>query len=107
MLLRNFLVICILFYIGHAQADIYKRVDADGHVTYSSTPLKGGKKLHLAPLPTVSHQAISKGGNPADFPQIDSATQKGRDRTRRQILEDELATEQKALLEARGNLQSS
>lgn len=105
MKLRYFLTICGMFFIGCAQADIYKRVDADGHVTYSSTPLKGGKKLHLAPLPTVSHQNVSK-ANSTDFPRVDSATQKGRDNTRRQILEDELATEEKALTEARGNLQA-
>jgi len=105
MKLRYLLAIYGLFYIGNAQADIYKRVDADGHVTYSSTPLKGGRKLHLAPLPTVSHDKVIK-ANSADFPRVDSATQKGRDNTRRQILEDELATEEKALIEARGNLQT-
>jgi predicted RNase H-like nuclease (RuvC/YqgF family) len=42
----------------------------------------------------------------ADFPRVDTATQKGRDITRRQILLDELATEEKALAEARNNLQA-
>jgi len=36
-----------------AHAEIYKAVDADGHVTYSSTPIKGGKKITLEPLPTM------------------------------------------------------
>jgi hypothetical protein len=101
-----FLTICSIFFIGSVHAEIYKRVDADGHVTYSSVPLKGGKKLHLTPLPTVSHQDISKGSS-ADFPRVDSATQKGRDNTRRQILVDELASEEKALVDARGNLQAA
>ena len=105
MKLRYFLVIGYLLHIGWAQADIYKRVDADGHVTYSSKPLKGGKKLHLAPLPTVPPHATNK-DNVADFPRVDSATQKGRDNTRKQILEDELATEEKALTAARNNLQT-
>ena len=42
---------------------------------------------------------------PADFPRVDSTTQKSRDSTRRKILGDELATEQKLLAEARLNLQ--
>lgn len=94
---------------GLAQADIYKAVDADGHVTYSSTPLKGGKKIILEPLPTMvppssgrSSRSESSGG---DFPRVDEATQRNRDDTRRKILEEELATEQKLLNEAREKLQ--
>ncbi len=84
------------------QAEIYKAVDADGHVTYSSTPLKGGKKLDLPPLPTMVPPARATA--PEGFPKVDGATQKGRDEMRRKILEDELGTEQKMLDEARQNL---
>jgi hypothetical protein len=107
MKLRYFLVLSSLCHIGAAQAEIYKRVDADGHVTYSSTPLKGAKKLHLEPLPTLPSpppRARNSEGS-SDFPRVDAATQKGRDNTRRQILEDELATEEKALADARRSLQ--
>lgn len=88
---------------GLAQAEIYKRVDANGHVTYSSEPLKGGKRLELTPLPVM--QAPRSG--PKDFPKVDSQTQKNRDSTRRTILEDELATEEKLLAEARKNLEEA
>lgn len=84
------------------QAEIYKAVDADGHVTYSSTPIKGGKKLNLEPLPTMVPQA--KATSPADFPKVDEETQKVRDDKRHSILQDELETEQKLLEEARQNL---
>ncbi|MDZ4201304.1 MAG: DUF4124 domain-containing protein [Gallionella sp.] len=90
-----------------AQADIYKSVDADGHVTYSSTPIKGGKKIVLEPLPTMSPPARSRTTTPEDFPRVDGATQKGRDDTRRKILEDELSTEEKLLEEARQNLKAA
>jgi len=88
-----------------AHAEIYKAVDADGHVTYSSTPIKGGKKITLEPLPTMvpparAHSAAS----PEGFPRVDGATQKGRDDTRRKILQDELSTEEQLLEEARRNL---
>lgn len=91
-----------------AQAEIYKAIDADGHVTYSSSPIKGGKKIILEPLPTM----LPPGGrssrsetSPQDFPRVSGETQKGRDDTRRKILEDELATEQKLQAEARQKLQ--
>jgi hypothetical protein len=88
-----------------AQAEIYKAVDEDGHVTYSSTPIKGGKKIILEPLPTMVPPARARStATPEDFPRVDGETQKRRDDTRRKILEDELAAEQKLLEEARQNL---
>ena len=83
-----------------AQADIYKSVDADGHVTYSSSPIAGGKKLNLEPLPTM----VPPAKVPAGFPKVDSETQKGRDDTRRKILQDELDAEQKLLETAKQSL---
>lgn len=80
-----------------AQAEIYKLVDKDGHVTYSSTPIKGGKKIVLEPLSTMAPPAVS----PKDFPKVDAETQKGRDETRRRILEDELSSEELLLEEAK------
>ena len=39
--------------------------------------------------------------SPAGFPRVDAQTQKGRDDVRRKVLSDELATEEKLLIEAR------
>jgi Domain of unknown function (DUF4124) len=86
-----------------AQAEIYKAVDEDGHVTYSSTPIKGGKKLILEPLPTM--MPPGKAHAPEEFPKVDNETQRGRDDTRRKILQDELNAEEKLLDEAKQNLQ--
>lgn len=90
------LCVCPMF----AQADIYKAVDADGHVTYSSTPIKGGKKLNLEPLPSM----VPYKSRPGNFPKVNSETQKSRDEIRRKILRDELANEEKLLEEAKKNL---
>ncbi len=107
MKLRHLFVLCCsALFASHAQADIYKRVDEEGHVTYSSTPLKGGKKLHLEPLPTMAPPAKARGSSEG-FPRVDSETQSRRDDTRRKILEDELATERKALEDARTKLQEA
>lgn len=93
-------VLCVCPMLVHAE--IYKSVDENGHVTYSSTPLKGGKKLNLEPLPTMVPPANVRA--PEDFPKVDNETQKGRDDTRRKILQDELNAEQKLLDEATQNL---
>jgi hypothetical protein len=105
MKLRYLLVLCCsaAFAIS-ANADIYKRVDDDGHVTYSSTPIKGGRKLHLEPLPTMTPPPKSSSASEG-FPSVNSETQSRRDDKRRKILEDELATEQQALEDARVKLQ--
>jgi hypothetical protein len=98
---------------GSVHAEIYKSVDSEGHVTYSSMPSKGAKKLgldKLGPTSSTPHEHASRASrtqdfaSPTDFPKVDSGTQKNRDSTRRKILSDELATEEKILSEARANL---
>jgi hypothetical protein len=84
------------------QADIYKAVDENGHVTYSSTPIKGGKKIFLEPLPTMDAPSRA---SPEGFPKVDGETQKNRDDTRYMILQNELSAEEKMLEEAKQNLQ--
>ena len=84
------------------QAEIYKAVDADGHVTYSSTPIKGGKKIILEPLPTM--MPPGKARSPENFPKVDGETQKNRDDTRFLILQNELTAEEKLLEEAKQKL---
>jgi hypothetical protein len=88
-----------------ALADIYKSVDADGHVTYSSAPIKGGKKILLTP-PGQSAGDRSRSNTPHDFPVVNEETQKTRDGGRRKILDDELKTEQDLLNTASVNLQA-
>jgi len=95
-----FLVLC--WFPVLVNAEIYKAVDEDGHVTYSSSPIKGSKKLHLDPLPTMVPP--SKANN---FPKVDRATQKDRDDKRFMILQNELTNEEKLLEEAQKNLEEA
>lgn len=104
MKLRYLCVLSGLLYTGWAQAEIYKYVDPEGHVTYSSTPMKGGKKLHLEGLPTMQSPRPHTESETA-FPRVNEQTQRNRDDTRRKILEDELAAERKLLDEAKQKLQ--
>ena len=46
----------------------------------------------------------AKARTPDDFPKVDAAKQKERDETRRKILQDELAAEEKLLEEAQQNI---
>ena len=101
MKLYYLFVIYCLSHLTPACADIYKRIDSNGHVTYSSEPLKGGKKIELKPLATVPGTKHSQRATPENFPKVDAQTQKNRDATRRIILQDELATEEKLLASSR------
>ena len=113
MKLRLLFVLLCMGCTGWAQADIYKSIDAEGHVTYSNTPSKGAKKFGFDPWPRSSHSSqestprsarARNNSSPSDFPKVDSSTQRSRDSTRRKILADELATEEKLLTEARVSL---
>jgi hypothetical protein len=114
MLLRPLLIACLAL---PAFAEIYKHVDKDGQVTYSNIPIKGAKRMALDPVPDSipaprSHAGGSKPRasqtpTPASFPRVDSGTQKNRDQGRRQILMDEMASEQKLLADSRQRLSSA
>ncbi|MGA8863134.1 MAG: DUF4124 domain-containing protein [Gallionella sp.] len=92
-----FAVLCTCPMLAHA--DIYKAVDENGHVTYSSSPIKGGKRIYLEPLSTMVPPAKVD-----EFPKVDRETQKERDDNRRKILQDELNSEEKQLADAQQNL---
>ena len=102
----GYLLAMLCFYPLLAQAEIYKAVDSEGHVTYSSSPMKGAKKIILEPLPTMAPPARAR-TTPEDFPRVDGATQRGRDDTRRKILQDELNTEGRLLDESSKNLRAA
>ena len=104
-----------------AQAEIYKYVDpATGAVEYTNQPKKGAVRMNtgdtLSEIPTGNKSAKSAGSAATAssartvntsagtaIASVDSGTQKTRDGTRRQVLVDELTSEEKLLSEARGN----
>lgn len=81
-----------------ATAEIYKYVDENGRITYTNVPKRGAKKLDLDPL--AAAKARNNTG-PASFPKVDNQTQKKRDDQRKQILHEELATEEKSLADSK------
>jgi len=88
-----------------AQSTVYLCTDAKGNKEYTNTPAKGCKKMDLPGLTTVP--APKKGAaplanskkpdTPGGFPKVDDKTQKSRDSDRKQILQDELRTEDEKL----------
>lgn len=96
-----------------AWSQIYRCVDADGKVTYSNVGNnKGCKRMQLdapnsmaAPARTTGRTpGAAANPTPVDFPRVTGEAQKARDNDRRAILEQELASEQKALEQAKKEL---
>lgn len=92
---------------SNAFAEIYKRVDADGHITYSNVKTKGATRLELDPdANTISNDRAKTTANkrtatPEGFPKVDKQTQNNRDDKRKEILQNELESEKSALEQAK------
>lgn len=120
------LVLSALAFTAIAQGEIYKYVDpATGAVEYTNQPKKGAVRMNsgdtLSEMGTGNKAAKNKGAsgtasvngrtvnasNNASagtaMASVDAGTQKTRDGTRRQVLADELASEEKLLNEARSS----
>jgi len=74
---------------------IYKYVDKQGKVTYSSEPIKGGKKVDLPPISTVT---LPKAPEPKAEANAASATDKAQ---LKKQLQEAIANEEKALASAK------
>jgi len=107
-LARPTLLTVALLVAADACADICKYIDAEGNTHYSNVaPEKGWRKLACT---SGDDSTIRRSGNgalsrtapsPPGFPRVDPETQRGRDDVRRKVLNDELAAEEKLLVESR------
>lgn len=104
------MVIASLGISSMAHAEIYKQVDAQGHVTYSNVKIKGAIKLDIetpastnsgADTKAAGRETRIKTATPSNFPKVDAQTQNQRDDKRKGILQSELESEKTALAEAR------
>jgi hypothetical protein len=94
-----------------AWADTFKCVDTSGRPTYTNMKeeTKGKncsvvmREISVVPAVPAARSAAAN-PSPAGFPKVDPATQKARDGARRRILEEELADEEKALVQAKAEL---
>jgi hypothetical protein len=90
-----------------AQAEIYKCVDDQGHVTYSNSRLSSrGCGVLSGDQPVSSVPSSRPSAKPAaspspSFPRVSEEAQRSRDTDRKKILAQELAGEEQALADAR------
>ncbi|MGE5622309.1 MAG: DUF4124 domain-containing protein [Bacillota bacterium] len=95
---------------AHAQSEVYLCVDEHGKKEYKNTGLtKGCRKVDLPGITTIpappkrtapaaqTASAKPAASAPSDFPKVDGGTQKARDNDRRQILLDEMKSEEQKL----------
>lgn len=96
---------------SHAFAEIYKRIDTDGRITYSNIKTKGATRLELDPDANVMNSERAKNtdrsssnkrtSTPDSFPRVDKELQNQRDSKRQDILKSELDSELAALEQAK------
>jgi hypothetical protein len=108
--------ICIGSNLAHAQSEIFLCDDGHGSKEYKNTgATKGCRRIELPGITTIPSlprrsaavvTASRPVSSPSDFPRIDSTTQKGRDNDRRQILMDEMHTEEQKLFELKKEFNS-
>ncbi|HEX7635341.1 MAG TPA: DUF4124 domain-containing protein [Noviherbaspirillum sp.] len=106
--LAAMLLLTVAACYAHAQSDVYLCMDGHGKKEYRNTGItKGCKRVELPgitmiPAPkrlvqTASAASAKAANTPSDFPKVDSDTQKARDSDRRQILLDEMKSEEQKL----------
>lgn len=93
---------------------VYKCVAPDGSVTYTNDPssargcqtLSGDQPVSTvpAPAPVNRPQPPARAATPNDFPRVAPEAQRARDDVRREVLEKELAAEERALADAKAAL---
>ena len=101
---------CLLHALpAQAQSEIFLCDDGHGSKEYKNTgTTKGCKRIDLPgittipglprkPAAVVTTAAVRPATSPPDFPRVDGVTQKARDNDRRQILLDEMRTEEQKL----------
>jgi len=94
-----------------AWGDTFKCLDANGRATYTNMKeeIKGKnctvvmREISVVPAVKPARSAAAT-PTPPGFPKVDPATQRTRDDSRRRILEEELAGEEKALAQAKEEL---
>ena len=114
--MSRLLVPILLVLAPAAQAEIYKFVDENGMVTYTNMPRPGAKPQTVLPdlnattsaKPATEISPAKKPGakvpTPSYFPRVDVTTQRKRDDMRRQLLEEEMRSEERNLAAARSAL---
>lgn len=109
------LLVALAVIAAPAHAEIYKFIDENGFVTYTNIPRPGVKPQTVipdipgigGPPPTTTQRRARPAtptATPGSFPRVDTGTQRKRDDMRRQLLVEELRSEELNLAGARAAL---
>ena len=106
--LAGLIVLIVVAAYAQAQSDVYLCVDDSGKKEYKNNgATKGCKRVDLPGIMTIPAPAkktsapaaaAKNTASPPEFPKVDSSTQKARDGERKQILLDELKSEEQKLV---------
>ena len=106
--MRTLLLVLLLSTCASSlRAEIYECVDGNGNRRYTNikAEARGCKQLNVGPLNSVpAPPKPAAKAAPSNFPKVDAQTQQQRDVERRKILEQEMASEQKLLDQAKKEL---
>lgn len=106
------LLISFVVFPAYSQGEVYLCVDSNGNREYKNTGSTARcKKIDLPGVTTIPSAPVRKpvpqtasakpSSSPSDFPRVDNTIQKARDSDRKQILLDEMKTEEQKLAEIR------
>jgi len=109
IILHSVVAVFALLFAAGAQAQIYRCTDANGRPLYTDTKVGKCQLIdtgYSTPSASAPIPAPRSGGGgaaapasaaPTNFPRVDNAVQRARDDERREILGDELRTEERKL----------
>ena len=103
-------VLAALLALPAGAQSIYKCVDANGNTLISNTRMDKNCKAVVSgpdmsmPAPKAKAGGAAANPSPAGFPKVQEDAQKARDTDRKRILEQELASEQRSLEQAKKEL---
>ena len=89
------------------EGSTYRCATASGAAAYFNVPESNGERPARRPAPIANTTSVAPSAAPSaappppGLPRVDAATQKGRDELRRKVLQEELATEERLLVESR------
>ena len=105
---------------AYPQSTVWRCTEADNRAHYTNikketegktcqvvtreVSVVSGNPLAAAPVATRATGTLAATATPPNFPRVDRETQRSRDDNRRTILSDELATEEKSLIDAKSKL---
>lgn len=101
--MKNICALILFTVASNAWAEIYKSIDAEGHITYSNLKSNSVHQLEIdSNASVIGKPSSNKRSVLTDsYSKVDKDTQRQRDMKRQEILLNELSAEQSSLVQAK------